>query len=88
MPTSSSTDLRPRLREQLRTCAYPGYVYGYPHKKAYRPLAPRLVFELPYSQFRELDAPSREILRGLGRPSSLAPVAAVPRAHERSSRRV
>jgi oxygen-independent coproporphyrinogen-3 oxidase len=25
----------------LRACAYPGYVYGYPHKKAYRPLAPR-----------------------------------------------
>jgi oxygen-independent coproporphyrinogen-3 oxidase len=31
--------LRGWLRRQLRDCAYPGYVYGYPHKKAYRPLA-------------------------------------------------
>ncbi|MGL4552142.1 MAG: radical SAM protein, partial [Gemmataceae bacterium] len=36
MLTSSSAD----LRAQLAACAYPGYVYGYPHKKAYRPLAP------------------------------------------------
>src|SRR5215203_5166011 len=35
MLTSSSSD----LRAQLEACAYPGYVYGYPHKKAYRPLA-------------------------------------------------
>jgi oxygen-independent coproporphyrinogen-3 oxidase len=35
-------DLREHLRRQLRDNAYPGYVYGYPHKKAYRPLpAPR-----------------------------------------------
>jgi oxygen-independent coproporphyrinogen-3 oxidase len=33
--------MRQRLREQLHVNAYPGYVYGYPHKKAYRPLAPR-----------------------------------------------
>src|SRR5262245_54458766 len=38
MLTSSSPDVRTLLREQLRDCAYPGYVYGYPHKKAYRPL--------------------------------------------------
>src|SRR5260370_30141166 len=38
MLTSSSRKLRERLREQLAACAYPGYVYGYPHKKAYRPL--------------------------------------------------
>src|SRR5690606_26100164 len=38
MLTSSSSEIRRRLREQLRDCAYPGYVYGYPHKKAYRPL--------------------------------------------------
>jgi oxygen-independent coproporphyrinogen-3 oxidase len=25
----------------LKANAYPGYVYGYPHKKAYRPLSPR-----------------------------------------------
>jgi oxygen-independent coproporphyrinogen III oxidase len=31
--------MRAWLRQQLRDCAYPGYVYGYPHKKAYRPLA-------------------------------------------------
>jgi oxygen-independent coproporphyrinogen III oxidase len=37
---TSSSDVRPRLHEQLAACAYPGYVYGYPHKKAYRPLAP------------------------------------------------
>jgi oxygen-independent coproporphyrinogen-3 oxidase len=38
MRTSSSVD----LRRQIRDKAYPGYVYGYPHKKAYRPLdAPR-----------------------------------------------
>jgi oxygen-independent coproporphyrinogen-3 oxidase len=41
MLTSSSPDLRRRLRDDLRACAYPGYVYGYPHKKAYRPLPPR-----------------------------------------------
>src|SRR5947209_240546 len=39
MPTSSSTDLASRLRGQVRDNAYPGYVYGYPHKKAYRPFA-------------------------------------------------
>src|SRR5579872_1784093 len=33
--------MRQRLAEQLRDNAYPGYVYGYPHKKAYRPLTPR-----------------------------------------------
>jgi oxygen-independent coproporphyrinogen-3 oxidase len=33
-----SFDLRQRLHEQLRDNAYPGYVYGYPHKKSYRPL--------------------------------------------------
>jgi oxygen-independent coproporphyrinogen-3 oxidase len=38
MLTSSSAEIRRRLREQLEACAYPGYVYGYPHKKAYRPL--------------------------------------------------
>src|SRR5215211_2868829 len=38
MLTSSSPEIRRSLREQLRACAYPGYVYGYPHKKAYRPL--------------------------------------------------
>src|SRR5437763_5572804 len=31
--------MRESLRQQLRDNAYPGYVYGYPHKKAYRPLA-------------------------------------------------
>jgi oxygen-independent coproporphyrinogen-3 oxidase len=31
--------MRQRLRQLLRDNAYPGYVYGYPHKKAYRPLA-------------------------------------------------
>ncbi len=39
MPTSTSDDLRARLRRDLADNAYPGYVYGYPHKKAYRPLA-------------------------------------------------
>ncbi len=29
----------------LRANAYPGYVYGYPHKKAYRPLTPRAFAE-------------------------------------------
>jgi oxygen-independent coproporphyrinogen-3 oxidase len=38
MLISSSVDLRQRLRRTLLDCAYPGYVYGYPHKKAYRPL--------------------------------------------------
>lgn len=32
--------MRQHLRRQLRDNAYPGYVYGYPHKKAYRPLTP------------------------------------------------
>jgi oxygen-independent coproporphyrinogen-3 oxidase len=41
MLTSSSPDLLRRLRDDLRACAYPGYIYGYPHKKAYRPLPPR-----------------------------------------------
>ncbi len=30
--------MRESLRQQLRDNAYPSYVYGYPHKKAYRPL--------------------------------------------------
>jgi oxygen-independent coproporphyrinogen III oxidase len=38
MPTSSS-DIRTTLRAQLDANAYPGYVYGYPHKKAYRALS-------------------------------------------------
>jgi oxygen-independent coproporphyrinogen-3 oxidase len=33
--------MRQRLRHQLHDNAYPGYVYGYPHKKAYRPLVLR-----------------------------------------------
>src|SRR5436305_1658654 len=37
---ATMTDLREELRRQLAACAYPGYVYGYPHKKAYRPLDP------------------------------------------------
>jgi oxygen-independent coproporphyrinogen-3 oxidase len=41
MLTSSSADLRRRLHDDLRACAYPGYVYGYPHKKAYRTLRPQ-----------------------------------------------
>lgn len=40
MPTSTSTDLRRLLQQQLAANAYPGYVYGYPHKKAYRLLDP------------------------------------------------
>lgn len=40
MLTSSYENVRQRLRQELRDHAYPGYVYGYPHKKAYRPLAP------------------------------------------------
>jgi oxygen-independent coproporphyrinogen-3 oxidase len=32
--------VRERLRRQLRDNAYPGYVYCYPHKKAYRDLSP------------------------------------------------
>jgi len=28
------------FRRRLAACEYPGYVYGYPHKKAYRPLDP------------------------------------------------
>ena len=46
MLTSSSPDLRRRLRDDLRGCVYPSYVYGYPHKKAYRPLAPRSLAEV------------------------------------------
>src|SRR5580692_6277526 len=38
MLTSASESLRGHLRRQLHDNAYPGYVYGYPHKKAYRPL--------------------------------------------------
>jgi oxygen-independent coproporphyrinogen-3 oxidase len=38
MHTSSCDDVRARLIRLLRECAYPGYVYGYPHKKAYRTL--------------------------------------------------
>jgi oxygen-independent coproporphyrinogen-3 oxidase len=34
--------MRRHLRQQLAANAYPGYVYGYPHKKAYRALPPRL----------------------------------------------
>jgi oxygen-independent coproporphyrinogen-3 oxidase len=40
MLTFSCENLRQHLRQQLRDNAYPGYVYGYPHKKAYRPLTP------------------------------------------------
>jgi oxygen-independent coproporphyrinogen-3 oxidase len=40
MLTSSCAELRDELRRQLRDNAYPGYVYGYPHKKAYRALSP------------------------------------------------
>jgi oxygen-independent coproporphyrinogen-3 oxidase len=36
---TSSSDLLSSLRTQLAANAYPGYVYGYPHKKTYRPLA-------------------------------------------------
>ena len=35
-PTDTPRD---RLRRMLADNAYPGYVYGYPHKKAYRPLS-------------------------------------------------
>jgi oxygen-independent coproporphyrinogen-3 oxidase len=45
MLTSSSPELLSRLREQLAACAYPGYVYGYPHKKAYRDLQTPLSLE-------------------------------------------
>src|ERR1700730_14353037 len=38
MRTPSCDEPRVALRRMLRDCAYPGYVYGYPHKKAYRPL--------------------------------------------------
>src|SRR5262245_34022774 len=38
MLTSSCNDLRRHLQEMLRDFSYPGYVYGYPHKKAYRSL--------------------------------------------------
>jgi oxygen-independent coproporphyrinogen-3 oxidase len=38
MLTASCNILREELRRQLRDNAYPGYVYGYPHKKAYRTL--------------------------------------------------
>ncbi len=38
MLTASCNTLREELRRQLRDNAYPGYVYGYPHKKAYRTL--------------------------------------------------
>jgi oxygen-independent coproporphyrinogen-3 oxidase len=40
MLTSSCERVREELRRQLRDNAYPGYVYGYPHKKAYRALTP------------------------------------------------
>jgi oxygen-independent coproporphyrinogen-3 oxidase len=36
---TSSCDLLDELRRLLHENAYPGYVYGYPHKKAYRPLS-------------------------------------------------
>lgn len=39
MPISSLSEPGRWLRRQLADHAYPGYVYGYPHKKAYRPLA-------------------------------------------------
>jgi oxygen-independent coproporphyrinogen-3 oxidase len=35
---TSACDLLDELRRLLRENAYPGYVYGYPHKKAYRTL--------------------------------------------------
>jgi oxygen-independent coproporphyrinogen-3 oxidase len=41
MLTFSCESMQERLRQQLRDNAYPGYVYGYPHKKAYRDLTPR-----------------------------------------------
>jgi oxygen-independent coproporphyrinogen-3 oxidase len=42
-----TTAERDAFRRQLRDNAYPGYVYGYPHKKAYRPLAaPRTLDEV------------------------------------------
>jgi oxygen-independent coproporphyrinogen III oxidase len=37
--------MQKRLREQLSACAYPGYVYGYPHKKSYRDLQTPLSLE-------------------------------------------
>lgn len=47
MRTSSSSDPRLWLREQLQAEAYPGYVYGYPHKKTYGPLKqPRSLAEV------------------------------------------
>src|SRR4051794_20125250 len=39
---TASSSVRDRLRRQLLDNAYPGYVYGYPHKKAYRALDPPL----------------------------------------------
>jgi oxygen-independent coproporphyrinogen-3 oxidase len=54
MPTSSSPDVRAALRRSLEACAYPGYVYGYPHKKAYRPLGrPRPLEEVWRDEGRE-----------------------------------
>src|SRR5579872_216152 len=41
--------MRESLRQQLRDNAYPGYVYGYPHKKAYRPLPRPLPLEEVWS---------------------------------------
>ena len=57
MLTSSSDlpslTLLARLRDDLRACAYPGYVYGYPHKKAYRPLEPRPLAEVWANEDRQ-----------------------------------
>jgi oxygen-independent coproporphyrinogen-3 oxidase len=39
MPNASCEPLQVWLRRQLLANAYPGYVYGYPHKKAYRALS-------------------------------------------------
>lgn len=40
MHTSSLADWRSELRRQILANEYPGYVYSYPHKKAYRTLEP------------------------------------------------
>jgi oxygen-independent coproporphyrinogen-3 oxidase len=50
MLTSSCAELAHRLGRQLRQCAYPGYVYGYPHKKAYRPLSRPLPLSVVWAE--------------------------------------
>ena len=67
MLTSSSADLLRRLRDDLRACTYPGYVYGYPHKKAYRPLPPRppeTMFDHLYAELPAVYARQRRELSG------------------------